>query len=234
MRPLVIVPAYNEEESLPSVVRDLWDNFTDADIIVINDGSADQTSEVARSLGARVIDLPYNLGIGGAMQTGFLYAMEHGYEVAVQFDGDGQHRADEIPKILASVTTGSADMAIGSRFLGAGEPYDVPFARRLGIRLFAFVQSRLTGLRLTDTTSGFRAYGKKAIETFADYYPDDYPEVEAIAILVSRGLGVVEVPALMRPRAKGRSSITPLRAVYYMVKVLISVFVGHRPGNGAP
>ncbi|MDP2168741.1 MAG: glycosyltransferase family 2 protein [Thermodesulfovibrionales bacterium] len=227
MSVLVIIPAYNEEGNLPIVFQDLSSNFSSADFLVINDGSTDGTREAAEAHGAELIDLPYNLGIGAAMQTGFMFAFKAGYDVAIQFDGDGQHRADEIENILRPVLDGSADMAVGSRFLGKSG-YKVPVLRRAGIKIFSSILTFMTGIRFTDATSGFRAYGKRAIEMFSKYYPDDYPEVEAILLLHRNGIKVVEVPSEMRQRPSGKSSITFLRAVYYMVKVPLAVLTRRR------
>lgn len=224
MKTLVIVPAYNEEECIGGVISDLRDNFLEGDILVVNDGSQDRTSEIAKEHGARVIDLPYNLGIGGAIQTGFVYALREHYDVAVQFDGDGQHQADEIPKILEPYKQGDADIIVGSRFLSEGG-FTSSMQRRLGAIILSFVVSLLIRKRITDTTSGFRVYGKRAIEFFSSMYPEDYPEVEAFILAHKRGLVIKEVPAEILPRVAGKSSITFTRAVYYMVKVLLAVFV---------
>ena len=225
MRILVIVPAYNEERSIGLVVSDLRMNFPQGDVLVINDGSVDRTSEMARAAGAEVIDLSCNLGIGGAVQTGFLYALENRYDAAIQFDGDGQHRADEIIKIFGPfIIEGGWDMVVGSRFLSESG-FTSSFQRRIGAKILSFVVSVLTGKRITDTTSGFRAYSRKAIEFFAGSYPEDYPEVEAFILAHKKGLAVREVPAEIMPRGAGKSSITTARAVYYMVKVLLAIFV---------
>lgn len=223
MRVLVIVPAYNEEGNLPDVLHDLADSGFD--VLVVNDGSLDRTSAVARANGARVADLPLNLGIGGAVQTGLLHARDHGYDVAVQFDGDGQHRADQIALILDPIRDG-ADIVIGSRFLAPMEGgYKVPLMRRLGIWMLSSLLSLVCGTRITDGTSGFRAMGRRAISVFAGDYPEDYPEVEAVIMARRLGLEVKEVPVMMRERQGGQSSITPMYAVYYMVKVFLAILV---------
>jgi glycosyltransferase involved in cell wall biosynthesis len=228
MRTLVIVPAFNEEKNIPPVIEDLRKHVGGTDILVINDGSTDGTSEAARREGAMVVDLPMNIGIGGAVQTGFRYAHMEGYDVAVQFDGDGQHRADQLGIIIKPVVEGEADVVVGSRFLDKGveEGYRTSFWRMAGIRLFSMVLTALTGLRISDTTSGFRAYNRRVIELFSESYPDDYPEVEAFIILYKNGMKVKEMPVLMRKRLWGKSSITPPRAVYYMVKVMLAVLLG--------
>jgi len=223
MKILVIIPAFNEAENIKNVIKDLRAHFPRGNYAVINDGSTDDTSAIAESLDARVIDLPYNLGIGGAVQTGFITARNEGFDLAVQFDGDGQHKAEEIEKILAPVNEG-ADIVIGSRFLD-GDTYKMSFLRNIGSRVFSAVISFICGTRITDTTSGFRVYGKKAIELFSSIYPEDYPEVEALILAHKKHLTIKEVPVEMRQRAGGKSSITPLRAVYYMIKVLLAVFV---------
>jgi glycosyltransferase involved in cell wall biosynthesis len=173
-----------------------------------------------------VVQLPFNLGIGGAVQTGFKYALEHGYDLAVRLDGDGQHDPAELPKLIAPVLAGAADIVVGSRFAGAEDEYRPPLARRLGIGLFARVVSLLVRQRVTDTTSGFQALNRKGIRLFAFDYPHDYPEVEATVMVVKHRLRLLEVPVRMREREHGRSSITALRSAYYVVKVLLALFVG--------
>jgi glycosyltransferase involved in cell wall biosynthesis len=224
MKILVIVPAYNEEESLPGVIQDLRENMPSADVLVVNDGSRDGTSGIARGCGVTVLDLPFNLGIGGAMQTGFRYAERNAYDIAVQFDGDGQHVAGEIPKLIEPLATGKTDLVIGSRFLNPGG-YKAPVFRKLGIGIFTIVLSRLLGKTMTDCTSGFRAANRRVIEFFGRMYPDDYPEVESLVLLHKINLRMSEVPVDMRERTGGRSSITPVRSIYYMTKVLMAIFI---------
>jgi hypothetical protein len=224
MKILVIVPAYNEEKNVTDVITDLRGSFPGGDILVINDGSQDNTSGIAKNLGVNVIDLPYNLGIGGAMQTGFVYALSGGYDVAVQFDGDGQHLATEIRKILRPFERNGADLVVGSRFLSEAG-FTSSIQRRLGAKILSFVVSTLIGKRITDTTSGFRVYSKRAIEFFSSIYPEDYPEVEAFILAHKKGLVIEEVPAEITERKFGKSSITVKRAIYYMVKVLLAIFV---------
>ena len=221
---LIIIPAYNEEECLPGVMQDLRSHAPDADILVVDDGSRDRTAKVARQAGVKVASLPYNLGIGGAMQTGFQYARNNGYEIAIQFDGDGQHMAAEIEILLDPLQKGRADIVIGSRFLKRGD-YRPSFFRRIGISIFSTVLSAIMGMPVTDTTSGFRAVNSRVIEFFARVYPEDYPEVESLVLLHRAGMTIAEVPVRMRDRTGGRSSITPIRSVYYMIKVLLAVFV---------
>jgi glycosyltransferase involved in cell wall biosynthesis len=220
---LVLVPVYNEAEALPALLQELREEAPSCDVLVINDGSADESAEVARRAGVPVVDLCLNLGIGGAMQAGFKYALEHGYGIAVQVDGDGQHLPGEIEKIVAPVRAGECEMAIGSRFLDAG--HDGDFLRRQGTRLLSWLCTVFTGQRITDATSGFRAYGPRALRYLSAYYPSDYPEPEAIVLLRRRGLAIKEVPVRMRARQGGRSSISGFLAVYYMAKVSLALLL---------
>jgi glycosyltransferase involved in cell wall biosynthesis len=224
-RRLAIVPAFNEAASVGRVIDEIRVADPGFEILVVDDGSTDETAAVARAHRARVVSLPFNLGIGGAVQTGYRYARDHGFELAVQVDGDGQHDPRELAVLMRPVLAGEADLSVGSRFAGTGE-YRAPAARRLGIRLFARAISRIAGQPVTDTTSGFRAANRRAIELFADDYPHDYPEVEATVMVVREHLRLVEVPVAMRERAAGRSSITAARSIYYMAKVLVALFVG--------
>lgn len=224
MKILIIVPAYNEEKSLPEVVRDLRESVPQADVVVVNDGSKDATGRIARNLGVRVLDLPFNLGIGGAVQSGFLYALRNNYDIAVQFDGDGQHIGKEIAKLFKPLEDGVADIVVGSRFLVPGD-YKAPVFRTVGIWIFSFVLSRIMGTAITDSTSGFRATNRRVIEFFARNYPDDYPEAESLVLLHKAHFRIKEVPVFMKGRIGGKSSITPLRSVYYMTKVLMAVFI---------
>ena len=221
---LIIIPAYNEEECLPGVMQDLRSHAPNADILVVDDGSRDRTAKVARQAGVKVASLPYNLGIGGAMQTGFQYARNNGYEIAIQFDGDGQHMAAEVGELLDPLRQGRADIVVGSRFLKRGD-YRPSFFRKVGIWIFSTVLSAILGIPVTDTTSGFRAVNRRVIEFFARSYPEDYPEVESLVLLHRAGMTIAEAPVRMRDRTGGRSSITPIRSAYYMIKVLLAVFV---------
>jgi glycosyltransferase involved in cell wall biosynthesis len=222
---VAVVPAFNEAESLPSVVEEIRAADPDFDIVVVDDGSTDGTASVAAEARAQVVRLPYNLGIGAAVQTGIQYAHDQGYDIAVQVDGDGQHDPAEIPKLLEPILEGRADMVVGSRF-AEGRRYRPPVGRRVGIRVFAAVVSLIVRQRVTDTTSGFRAVNRRGIRLFAADYPHDYPEIEAIVLVFKHRLRMVEVPVAMRPRATGSSSITLLRSIYYMVKVSLALFVG--------
>lgn len=224
MKKIIIIPAYNEEKNIKSVLNDIYATAPDYDVVVIDDGSSDSTAEIARSEGATVISLPYNLGIGAAVQTGYKYAERNGYSIAIQFDGDGQHMADQIAMLIEPILEKKADLVVGSRFL-AKTGYRAGWARLIGIRILSSVISMLVGQRITDPTSGFRAANRKVIEFFSKYYPDDYPEPEAVVLLRRAGFRIAEVSVLMRERQMGSSSITPLRAFYYMVKVLLAVMV---------
>jgi glycosyltransferase involved in cell wall biosynthesis len=225
LRGLAIVPAYNEEASVGSVILELRAVEPDLEVVVVDDGSSDRTSTVAAAAGARVVTLPFNVGIGGAVQTGYQYALEHGFEIAIQVDGDGQHDPSEIGRVLEPILDGRADLAVGTRFAKGGG-YRGTRLRRVGIRIFAWVVSLMVGQRVSDTTSGFRAINRKALRLFAAQYPHDYPEVESIVLLSRHGLRMVEVPVQMRVRETGNSSITTLRAAYYMIKVLLALFIG--------
>jgi glycosyltransferase involved in cell wall biosynthesis len=227
LRRLAIVPAFNEEASVGRVIDEIRAFDPGFEIVVVDDGSTDRTAGVSADRGAHVIRLPFNLGIGGAMQTGYRYAFEQGYDIAVQVDGDGQHNPAELPKILKPVLDGDTDLVVGSRFAAQQSgAYRSSAVRRIGIRIFASVVSAVVRQRLTDTTSGFRAVNRKGIALFAADYPHDYPEVEATVMCVKHKLRLLEVPVDMRERSGGRSSITAFRSVYYMTKVLLAIFVG--------
>lgn len=221
---LAIVPAFNEEKAIQSVVKELNALDIPIDVVVIDDGSDDGTAEAAKLAGAVVISLPYNMGIGGAVQTGFQYAVKNGYQTAVQVDGDGQHIPEEIISLLDTMEKINVDVVIGSRFLGKGDFFS-SFPRRLGIWVFKAVNSFFLRQKITDNTSGFRAYNQKAIAFLAEYYPYDYPEPESVILLKKNGFTLFEIPARMRERTHGRSSISTFRAIYYMVKVLLAIFV---------
>ncbi len=224
-RTLIIVPAYNEEQALPATLAELTRIFPPRNILVVNDGSADGTGAAAKKAGVRVVNLPVNMGIGVAMQTGYKFAVRHGYSAAVQCDGDGQHPADQIPQLLAGLARGN-NLAVGSRFIDAdGKGFKSLFVRRQAIRYFSHLIALLTGQRVRDVTSGFRAADRKTMDIFAADYPFDYPEPEALVLLARHGCRIAEVPVVMRERQGGVSSIGLFAGVYYVVKVSIGLFV---------
>jgi glycosyltransferase involved in cell wall biosynthesis len=237
---LAVVPAYNEAVSVAGVVRELQRWAPEFDIAVIDDGSTDDTGAMAAREGCPVVRLPFNCGIGGAVQAGFVYAKENGYEYMVQVDGDGQHDPAEIAKLVEAMGP-DVDMVCGSRFLSEDHHYPAPISRRTGIHIFAFLLSRMVGQRVSDPTSGFRLYNRRAIDLFAGDYPHDYPEVEAVLMLHHHRLRMIEVPVRMYRREGGVSSIRSGKSAYYMVKVLLALFVGlvrarpvPMPGEDAP
>ena len=239
---LAVVPAYNEAGSVATVVRAIRDRANEFDVLVVDDGSTDDTARRAREAGASVLRLPFNLGIGGAVQTGFVYALERGYEFMAQVDGDGQHEPAELRHLIEAMRADSGvDMVCGSRFLDRNSGYSAPIGRRTGIHWFAFALGKIIGQRVTDPTSGFRLYNRRAIALFARDYPHDYPEVEAVLMLHSHRLRMAEVPVRMYMRGSGQSSITKGRSIYYMIKVSLALFVGLlrrdsfvEPGDPAP
>jgi glycosyltransferase involved in cell wall biosynthesis len=227
MRILVIIPAYNEAANIVRVIASVRAEYPAADILVVNDGSLDQTGQQAEKTGqAKVINLPCNLGIGGAVQTGFKFARLGEYDVALQFDGDGQHLASEISSLLAPIESGQADVVIGSRFHSDSRGFKSTPIRRIGIKIFSLLNSLLIRQKITDNTSGFRAYNKKALQFLAEYYPSEYPEPEAVILLGKNGFRMREIPVHMLERQGGQSSIRGVLAVYYMLKVLLGIFMG--------
>lgn len=221
---LAIVPAYNEAASIRSTIRSIREHAPFADIVVVNDGSTDPTARLARSCGVPVLDLSCNLGIGGAVQAGYRFAVEQGYGCAVQIDADGQHDPRELGRMLEAMQRHEADMVVGSRFLKK-QGFQSSFARKRGIKLLAALVSALTGRRVTDPTSGYRLCSRKAAELFAADYPTDYPEVEAIIQLDNHRGRFIELPVVMRERQGGVSSISPGKAGYYMAKVVLAVLI---------
>lgn len=241
---LIIIPAFNEEEAIGGVIAGLREHIPEADVLVVNDGSTDSTARVAEQAGrsasgrhsmpgghsapgrgtVTVLSHPFNMGIGATMQTGYKYARLKGYWAAVQVDADGQHPPDQIRHLLAPLMEGRADIVVGSRFLGKGD-YTPSLARGAGISFFSRLISLILRERITDPTSGFRAASRRCIEYFSSHYPDDYPEAEALVLLHKKRFSIMEVPVKMEERAGGRSSITPGRSVYYMVKVFLAILV---------
>ncbi len=227
MKVLIIIPVYNEEESLEVVVERLHDTCPQYDMLVVNDGSNDATGSLAENIGyVSVIHLPYNLGIGGCVQTGFIYARDNGYEIAVQFDGDGQHNPDDITKLVNLVRSGTADVIIGSRFnIRDTVGFRSTNLRRLGIKVFQTVSFLLIRQRITDHTSGFRAFNRRALELLSDRYPVDFPEPEVVIFLGKNGFRIREIFTQMYERQGGVSSIPLHRGPYYMLKVLLSMLM---------
>jgi glycosyltransferase involved in cell wall biosynthesis len=224
LRRVAVVPAYNEEGSIGGVIDELRAVDPELEIIVIDDGSADGTVEVAAARGVRVLKLPFNLGIGGAVQAGYRLAHEEGFELALRVDGDGQHDASQFSVLAGPVLGGHADIAVGSRFIAA-KGYRSSRSRRFAIRILSWTVTLIVGGRVTDPTSGFQVTNRRAISLFAAYYPHDYPEVEATVLAAKAGLRRAEVPVQMRERSAGRSSIGAVRSVYYMVKVMLALLV---------
>jgi len=222
---VAIVPAWNEAAAIGGVVDEILAFDPTIHVVVVDDASDDETASVAQRHGAKVLPLLFNVGIGGAVQTGFRYARDEGYEIAVRLDGDGQHDASELGKLIGPVRAGEADLVIGSRFVDPGGTYRPPFARRMGIRVFARLVSLLGGQKVTDTTSGFSAMNRAGIELFALEYPHDYPEVEATLVALRSGLRLTQVQVEMRERQAGTSSITFVRSLYYIVKVMLALLV---------
>ena len=224
LRKLVIIPAYNESASIVNTVNDIKKHAPDFDYVVINDHSKDNTLQICKDAGLNVIDLPLNLGIGGAVQTGYLYACQNGYDIAVQFDGDGQHDAKYLNEMAETLVKEQADMVIGSRFIEK-EGFQSSFTRRLGIRYFTFLIKILTGQKITDPTSGYRMCNRKIIELFAGNYPKDYPEPETTTWILRKKLKVLEIPVIMRAREEGVSSISLKKSFYYMFKVTMAIII---------
>lgn len=224
MKTLVIIPCYNEEQNIERVVAHLAETCPGVDFLVVNDCSTDQSRQILQQNRYPHLNLPVNLGIGGGVQSGYLYAVEHGYDITVQMDGDGQHRPEDLPAVLAPVQRGELDMCIGSRFI-TKEGFQTSAFRRLGIRILSGLIRILSGARVRDVTSGYRACNKQLTAFFAENYAQDYPEPEAIISAVTAGYRVGEVPVVMAERLAGESSISPLKGAYYMVKVAISLAV---------
>lgn len=224
MKTLVIIPCYNEQENIEKVVKNLKECAPEADYLVVNDCSTDSSEKILREKGMNYITNPVNLGIGGGVQAGYLYAKEKGYDIAVQMDGDGQHDPAYLSAVCRPVIQGEVDMAIGSRFIEK-KGFQSSFMRRLGIGIISFTIKLFTGKKVCDVTSGYRACNRRLIEYFASNYADDYPEPEAIISCILGGFSVGEVPVIMRERTGGVSSIHSLKSAYYMIKVTLALCV---------
>ncbi|TDQ02872.1 glycosyl transferase family 2 [Leifsonia sp. 115AMFTsu3.1] len=226
---LIVVPAYNEEASVGAVVREIFDTLPGVTVLVVDDGSVDTTSAVAAESGATVATLPFNMGVGGAMRLGFKYALEHGFSAVVQIDADGQHDPRGVPALLASLN--EADLVIGARFAGAGD-YSVRGPRKWAMRMLSLVLSRTAGTKLSDTTSGFKASGPRAVALFASNYPAEYlgDTIEALVIAARAGCRIAQVPVVMRPRAAGVPSHNPVKAATYLGRAFLALgFALFRP-----
>ena len=224
MKKLVIIPAYNEEGNLEKTINDITENAPGFDYVIINDWSTDNTLEMCRHHGFHYLNLPVNLGIGGAVQTGYRYAFYHGYDLAVQFDGDGQHSAAHLEDMAKVLEKSGADMVIGSRFIEK-EGFQSSGLRRVGIRYFTMLIRLLTGKTITDPTSGMRMVNRKLLEKFTNEYPKDYPEPESVVTILSENYKVKEVPVIMNEREEGVSSISLRNSVYYMIKVSFAILI---------
>lgn len=224
MRVLVIIPAYNEQDTIRSVVAAIAARAPGCDYLIVNDGSTDGTLSILQADKLCHVNLPINLGIGGGVQTGYRYALENGYDIAVQIDGDGQHDPVYIPQMVRIIEEGGADLVIGSRFIEK-EGFQTSFLRRVGIGFFGWLIHLITGLRVTDATSGFRAGNRRVIELFARYYPADYPEPETVVMARRCGCRIAEMPVIMFERGGGRSSINMQKSVYYMIKVTLAILI---------
>ncbi|KQC84404.1 MULTISPECIES: glycosyltransferase family 2 protein [Clostridia] len=224
MKKLVIIPAFNEEGNLEKTIKDIKDNAPDFDYVIINDCSTDKTLEMCRRHGFSYLNLPVNLGIGGAVQTGYRYAYYHGYDIAVQFDGDGQHSASHLEDMVTTLIDTESDMVIGSRFIEK-EGFQSSGLRRIGIKYFTGLIKLLTGKKITDPTSGMRMVNKKLLEKFTDEYPKDYPEPESVVTILAEKYKVTEIPVVMNEREEGVSSISLKNSVYYMIKVSFAILI---------
>lgn len=222
---LVIIPALNEADSIKQVIAAIRQHASWADIAVLNDGSIDDTGEIAAAEGAIVLHMPYRIGIGATVQAGYMFAEHYGYEIVVRVDGDGQHPIEDIPRLLCALDQQQVDLVAGSRYI-EDRGYSGSAARRAGSLILASLISAITGLRITDPTSGFTAANRRTIKLCAQVYPHDYPEPEALVILHRAGLRICEIPVTMKPRQGGRSSITALRSGYYMIKVILAILIG--------
>lgn len=230
MKVLVIIPAYNEALNIVNTVETLTSTCPWVDYVIINDCSRDNTEEICREHGYNYISLPINLGIGGGMQTGYRYAVTKGYDVAIQFDGDGQHNAEYIKDLVEPIEKGEADLVIGSRFINK-EGFQTSFMRRLGINVLGATLRICGHVKITDATSGFRAASKDVIEFFSHHYAQDYPEPESIIAARVSGFKVKEVPVVMNERTAGVSSINTFKSIYYMIKVTLAIVIYRLAGK---
>jgi glycosyltransferase involved in cell wall biosynthesis len=222
---LIILPALNEAGNIAKTVSRICENVPFADVLVINDGSVDNTEQIARQAGAIVLTLPYNVGIGAAVQTGFKYAARHDYDVVVRNDGDGQHASDDIRRLLDTLLENDVDVVTGSRFLGNGD-YGTSPMRLIGIGILSNLLTLITRQKITDPTSGFAAFNRPAIALFARLYPHDYPEPEAVVLLHKSGLRQLEIAVTFHNREHGVSQFTaPTRSAYYMLKVILAILI---------
>lgn len=224
MRKLIIIPAFNEESNIEKTVTAIEKNAQGFDYVIINDCSGDYTRQICEQNGYNIVNLPINLGIGGAVQTGYKYALEHGYDVAVQVDGDGQHDPEFLNKMAEHLMINGLDMVIGSRFIEK-EGFQSSKLRRIGIVFFSVLIKILTGKRITDPTSGLRMVGRNVMALFAVDYPRDYPEPESVVAVIRRGMKVEEIPVIMKERSGGVSSISLKKSVYYMIKVTLAILI---------
>ncbi|MCD6166076.1 glycosyltransferase family 2 protein [candidate division KSB1 bacterium] len=223
-RVLIIIPAYNEEKSIRNVIQTVKSEYPDYDIVVVNDGSRDSTAAIVEKCGVKMISLPFNLGIGGAVQTGLIYAKEYNYDIAIQVDADGQHKPEEVHKLVDILRRGDADMVVGSRFLEKTD-YHSSFMRKLGNLIFSGLIALVTKQKFSDSTSGFRAFNKRAIAFLANYYPTEFPEPESLVILKKHGFNIKEVSVYMNERQGGQSSVTKFKAVYFMISISIAILI---------
>lgn len=224
MKKIVIIPAYNEEGGIVKTVTDVMKNAKDFDYVVINDCSKDNTLEICYEHNFNVVNLPVNMGIGGGVQTGYMYAYRNGYDIAVQFDGDGQHNASYLNNMSKKLIEDNLDMVIGSRYIEK-EGFQSSGMRRMGIKYFTGLIKLLTGKKITDPTSGMRMINRKIMKQFSEEYPKDYPEPESVVTILKEGAKVEEIPVKMNAREEGVSSISPSKSIYYMVKVSIAVLI---------
>ena len=224
MKKIIIIPAYNEEENIEKTVTAIKQNAKGFDYVIINDCSIDRTRKICEKNGYNIVNLPINLGIGGAVQTGYKYAYAYGYDVAVQVDGDGQHDPEFLDKMAQYLMEHELDMVIGSRFIEK-KGFQSSSTRRIGIKFFTCLIKMMTGKTITDPTSGLRMVGRNAMGLFANDYPRDYPEPESVVAILRRKMKVEEIPVVMKERAGGVSSISLKKSVYYMIKVPLAILI---------